>query len=440
MLTEYTTAELLLAIDAVTFRPTNPFRYESGLLSPMYVDCRRLTSHPEQRALVIDSLTEAFRHTGQSAEIVVATGVSAISLAEAVSRRLGLPMSYVRRSHKGHGLSKQIEGASVERRQVLLISDIISTGADIPSSVRAVRECGGVIAYCQAVFDMQLHDNDRFLSDEQVRYGSLSRLSDLLTVAEITKHLSRRDRQLVDEWHRSPSEWAPRRVEKLNEAIRHNRRVVSEILVRTRAVQIRTDPPFTYSAGGKGPIYTDIRILLAYPDERELILRTLADMVVQEVGIQNIDCLAAVATGGIPYATGLAESLGLPMVVVRTRASDHGFGGVIDGTLIRGARVLVMEDLVNRGQSVLAAAAHLRTAGATVTDCMSILSYGLDATAAAFDQAQLKLSALSDLDVLLTVGVENGVITFDQRATVEAWARHPESWATRSDEPTSPAS
>ena len=428
MLTEYNASELLLDINAVTFRPTNPFRYESGLLSPIYVDCRVLPSHPRERALVAESLTEAFRHSGAKADIVVGTGASAITLADSVSRRLELPMAYVRREQKTHGMGRQIEGASVEKQQVLLISDIISTGADIPTSVAAILKSGGTISRCQAVFDMELKENKGFLSENKIPYGSLTKLSDLLVVAEIKKHLSRSERFLVEEWHHSPTEWDSRRRQKLEDALRKNKRAVAETLVRTKAVQIRTNPPFDYSGGGKGPIYTDSRILLAYPSEREVILNTMADAVVQEVGIQNIDCIGAVATAGIPYASGLSDRLNLPMVIVKSSAEDHGLGRRIEGELEQGIRVLLVEDLVNKGTSIISAAKALREAGAVVITCMSLFTYGLKATRDRFSETNLTLLSLSDLESLLMIGVENRLITREQQQVVQNWATNPGDW------------
>ena len=428
MLTEYTAAELLLDINAVTFRPTNPFRFESGLLSPIYVDCRLLPSYPTERAQVFESLTEAFRDSGAIAEMVVGNGASAIPLAESVSRRLELPMAYVRRDKKSYGMRKQIEGAPVEGRRILLISDMISTGADIPTSVEVINGAGGTISFCQAVFDMQIEENDRFLAENKIRYGSLTRLRELLTVAEIKKHLSRPDRAQVEEWHRSPAAWDSRRRQKLDEALRRNKRAVAEILVRTKAVQIRTEPRFHYSAGGSGPIYTDNRILLAFPREREVIVNTMADAVVQEVGIQNIDCIGAVATAGIPYASGLSERLNLPMVIVKSWADDHGWARRIEGTLHAAARVLLVEDLVNKGTSIISAAQTLQDAGAVVVTCITVFTYGLKTTQKRFAEKDLTLLSLSDLESLLIIGVENGVVTPTEQEVVQSWAADPDSW------------
>ncbi len=429
MLTAYQAAEALLDIDAVTFRPTNPFRYESGLLSPIYVDCRLLPSHPKQRESIADSLTEAFRKSDMQADVVVGTGASAITLAEYVSRRLRLPMAYTRREQKGHGTQQQREGAPVEGRKVLLISDMISTGQDIPSSVEAIRGEGGLISYCQAVFDMELEENDRFLMDHEIEYGSLTTLSDLLVVAEIKKHLTRSDGMLVQEWHSSPTEWDNRRRAKLEGDLLRNRREVAEILVHTKAVQIRTDPPFDYSGGGQGPIYTDNRVLLGHPREREVILDTMADLVVQNVGVQNIDCIGAIATAGISYASGLAAHLDLPMIIVKSSSADHGMRNLIDGVLVKGTRVLLLEDLVNKGTSTIRAAKTVRDAGGAVTTCMTLFTYGLQVARDHFAENQIELISLTDLPSLLKVGVEDGLISRDEQQVVSEWKQDPSGWS-----------
>ena len=429
MLTEYEAAELLLQINAVSVRPTNPFRYESGLLSPIYVDCRVIPSHPKERALVADSLTEALGRLGAGVDIVVGMGTTAITLAESVARRLGLPMAYVRRSQKAHGKGKQIEGASVEEKRVFLISDIIATGEDIPSSIKAIVESRGLISRVQAVFDMQVSKDDVFPGGEHtIPYGSLTNLRELLSVAEIKKRWSRSEIDVVREWHESPTEWDSRRRKQLDDASRRDRRAVAEVLLRRKAVTIRTDPPFSYAAGGKGPIYTDCRILLAFPQEREFILNTMVDAVVQEIGIENIDCIAAVATAGIPYASGLSDRLSLPMVIVKSKADEHGLGQRIEGALKSGMRVLLLEDLVNEGASIISAALALQEAGAVVITCMSLFTYGLSATREKFALAQLGLLSLCDLESLLLIGVENGDITREQQEVVREWATDPRAW------------
>jgi orotate phosphoribosyltransferase len=428
MLSAYDAAELLLGLKAVIFRPTNPIRFESGLLSPIYVDCRVLPSHPRERSLVAASLAGAFRDSGAKSEVVVGAGTSSVWLGECVSRHLGLPMSYVRRGQKAHGLRKRIEGASVDDRQVLLIADIICTGAEISHCVEAVRSSGGIVTRCETVFDMELDEGKRSLAEHKLPYHSLTKLTDLLNVAEIKKFLMDSEKRLVEDWQSSPAVWDQRRRMRLDDAARRIRRSVADTLVRTMAVQIRTDPPFVYSAGGKGPIYTDNRALLAHPQERGVIVDMMAELVVTEIGIRNIDCIGAVATAGIPHASALADYLNLPMVIVHSAADDHGLGRQIEGDLEKGTRVLLLEDLVNQGASTLSAAKCLREAGAVVSTCMAVFTYGLKAARERFAGSGLSLVALTDLDSLLEIGVENASITSEQQRVVQKWAVNPQAW------------
>jgi orotate phosphoribosyltransferase len=116
------------------------------------------------------------------------------------------------------------------------------------------------------------------------------------------------------------------------------------------------------------------------------------------------------------------------MVIVKSRAEDHGRGGKIEGALESGKRVLLVEDLVNKGTSCISAAEALRGAGAIVTTCLSLFTYGLAATSQRFFDKQLTLLSLSELESLLMIGVENSVISREQQQVVKKWADDPESW------------
>jgi orotate phosphoribosyltransferase len=150
--------------------------------------------------------------------------------------------------------------------------------------------------------------------------------------------------------------------------------------------------------------------------------------VLKEVGIQNIDCIGAVATAAIPFASGLSDRLNLPLVIVKSKADDHGIGGRIEGSLEQGKRVLLLEDVVNEGSSLISAAKALRDAGAVVITCMSLFTYGLSETLRRLEENNLSLLALSDLETLLTTGVEIGQITPEQRNVVREWAMNPGGW------------
>ena len=116
------------------------------------------------------------------------------------------------------------------------------------------------------------------------------------------------------------------------------------------------------------------------------------------------------------------------MVIVKSKADDHGLGRRIEGALNPGMRILLLEDLVNEGASIISAALALQEASAVVVTCMSLFTYGLEATRERFAVKRLGLLSLSDLESLLLAGVENGELTREQQQIVREWARDPQSW------------
>jgi orotate phosphoribosyltransferase len=258
----------------------------------------------------------------------------------------------------------------------------------------------------------------------------LTNLDTLLDVGVSEERLSSSDRDVVTAWRSSPKEWDRSQKDDFR-SLEQCKQAVAKMLFESEAVQIRTNPPFDYASGGKGPIYTDNRILLGRPLDREFIIQTMTDLVAREIGIQNIDCIGAIATAGISFSNALADALKLPMVIVNSTAPNHGLKSKIDGKMTPGLRVLLLEDLVNRGGSTLKAMTILRSAGAIVGHCMALFTYGLKDTQAKFDEHALRLITLSDLDTLLQVGVDENLISQADRELVQDWANEPHAWSER---------
>ena len=189
------------------------------------------------------------------------------------------------------------------------------------------------------------------------------------------------------------------------------------ILLRVGAVAINTHDPFTYTSGIKSPIYTDNRLLISYPEERNRITKLLATAAEESVGLENVEVVAGTATAGIPFAAWLAHRLQRPMVYVRGSAKEHGRGRQIEGKLEPGRRVVVVEDLITTGGSSLATADALAAHGASVTCCLAIFSYELERAARAFAERGIQLVPLTTLRVLLEEAVAGNYI---QPADVQA--------------------
>lgn len=198
-------------------------------------------------------------------------------------------------------------------------------------------------------------------------------------------------------------------------------RAVARVLLEAGAVVINVANPFTYASGAKSPVYCDNRLLISYPDKRRMVVDAMVTVVAQAIGVDRFEAVAGVATGGIPWAAWLAEALGKPMLYVRDAPKGHGKGQRVEGLLVAGRPVVVVEDLVTTGRSLLSGVQGVREAGGVVDHCVSIFTYEWGQAQTAFHAAEAKLHPLSRISVLLDVAVETGAISHDDLQAVQAW-------------------
>jgi orotate phosphoribosyltransferase len=198
---------------------------------------------------------------------------------------------------------------------------------------------------------------------------------------------------------------------------------IAAILLRAGAVLLRPNEPFTFASGLRSPIYCDNRLLIGDVSARRAITQAFA------ARCGDAEVVAGTATAGIPWAAWVAEALGLPMAYVRGAAKGHGRGRRIEGAAVEGKRVVLLEDTISTGGSVLEAAAALRAEGSRLLRCVCIFTWGWEATAGAFAAAGLPLESLATLPALLEVAAEIGDLPPAQRALVEGWVADPQGWS-----------
>lgn len=201
---------------------------------------------------------------------------------------------------------------------------------------------------------------------------------------------------------------------------------LAEYLLQIKAIQLNPQNPFTWASGWKSPVYCDNRKLLSYPDVREFVRDGLV-MMVNEY-FPQADCIAGVATAGIPHAALIANDLHLPMVYVRSKPKEHGTGQMIEGDLKHGWRVVVVEDTISTGKSSLKAVHDLREAGAEVIGMVAIYKYGFDIAHKRFEDDGVILKTLTNYNILLQVAAQTGHIGQDEMAVLDEWRRDPENW------------
>ena len=203
---------------------------------------------------------------------------------------------------------------------------------------------------------------------------------------------------------------------------------VAKRLLEIRAVFLRPQEPFTWASGIKSPIYCDNRLILTAPEARNEVEQAIADAVKREYPAAEV--LMGTATAGIAHAAIAAHLLGLPMGYVRSGSKDHGRRNQIEGKLTPGEKVVVIEDLISTGGSVLDTVAALRAAGAEVLGVISIFTYGMAKGRQRLAEAGVKCVSLTDLDTIAQVGVQQGYITQGDVARLLAFRDDPsdENW------------
>lgn len=203
---------------------------------------------------------------------------------------------------------------------------------------------------------------------------------------------------------------------------------IARHLLSIGAVFLRPDEPFVWASGIKSPIYCDNRLILTAPEARNEVEQAIADTVRREYPEAQV--LMGTATAGIAHAAIAAHLLGLPMGYVRSGSKDHGRRNQIEGKLTPGERVVVIEDLISTGGSVLDTVAALRAAGAEVLGVISIFTYGMAKGRQRLAEAGVKCVSLTDLDTIAQVGVQQGYITQGDVARLLAFQDDPsdENW------------
>lgn len=200
---------------------------------------------------------------------------------------------------------------------------------------------------------------------------------------------------------------------------------IARDLLALRAVVLRPDEPFRWASGRLSPVYTDNRLTLGDPAVRG----RLVDGFRQLASEFSATMVAGTATAGIPHATLLADRLELPLVYVRSKPKGHGRMNMIEGAAVAGHDVLVVEDLVSTGGSVLAAAEALSENGATPLASLAVFSYGLEVAEEAFRAGGLPLRTLTTLEALMRVAEADGSLDGPALAQLRDWRRDPARWS-----------
>ena len=203
---------------------------------------------------------------------------------------------------------------------------------------------------------------------------------------------------------------------------------IAKALLSIQAVIFRPNEPFTWASGIKSPVYCDNRLTLTAPSVRTQIEEGLAKLIRENY--PDVEVLMGTSTAGIAHAAIVGHLMNLPMGYVRSGAKDHGRKNQIEGKLLPGQKVVVVEDLISTGGSAIDVVNVLREAGAEVLGIVSIFTYGMKKGLDRLAEANVRNISLTDFDAMAEAAAEAGYIQPDDIARLIAFRNNPsdESW------------
>lgn len=197
-------------------------------------------------------------------------------------------------------------------------------------------------------------------------------------------------------------------------------------LLNVKAIKLQPNNPFTWASGWKSPFYCDNRKTLSFPALRSFVKTELTRLILEN--FPEAEAVAGVATGAIAQGALVAEELSLPFAYVRSKPKDHGMENLIEGEIQKGAKVVVVEDLISTGGSSLKAVEALRQYGCEVIGMVASYTYGFPVAKQAFEEANVQLLTLTNYEAVVKEALRIGYIAQEDVPMLNEWRANPSEW------------
>lgn len=201
---------------------------------------------------------------------------------------------------------------------------------------------------------------------------------------------------------------------------------IASYLLEIQAVRLRPNEPFRWASGWLSPMYCDNRLTLSFPQIRTFIKNAFVETIKHH--FPQVECIAGVATAGIPQASLIADSMNLPLVYVRSEAKKHGLGKQIEGQVIPNQKVVVIEDLVSTGGSSAKVIEALQKANYEVLGLISIMSYGFEQAEKIFENLNVPFISLTTFQDVVVEAMKRDLVNEKSMAILQEWRKSPENW------------
>ncbi len=200
----------------------------------------------------------------------------------------------------------------------------------------------------------------------------------------------------------------------------------AELLLEIEAVKFNLENPFHWSSGWLSPVYCDSRLTISYPEIRTFIKNSFVSLIKDEY--PQVEGIAGVASAGVPQSALIADAMNLPLVYIRPKPKEHGMGNLIEGRIVQGQKIVVVEDIISTGGSSVKAVKSLQEAGFDVLGVVAILSYNFTVADQQFETVKVKYHTLSNYNALLATFAKTHNLNDELMASLHEWRKNPSEW------------
>ena len=200
-------AEILLNLNAVMLRTKPPFRWASGILSPIYTDNRLLMSYQKEREFIVNSFVKMIEKEKIKADGFAGTAIAGIPWAAWIAQKMNKPMIFVRSESKDHGKENMVEGKLEEGKKYIVVEDLISTGTSSLNTINVIRAKNGIVDNCIAIFTYELEKSKINFESANVKLNTLTNFTNLVKTSLQKKYISKEQLNHILDWKKHPEGW-----------------------------------------------------------------------------------------------------------------------------------------------------------------------------------------------------------------------------------------
>ena len=431
--------DTLFKLNLFYYSGKSEYFLDSETKAPFFFDINSITSFPFYKQVFLDSLVSLIKKKcSQNDEkntklLLAAAGHSGIPFTALAAHKLSLPMVYIRDSSKKHGKQNMIEGSIKKGIATLLFTETLSSKAKIENCVEALKEKESSIKAVITILDM-LNVSKIKIDNKTIPVYSLINLASLIEYAEENKKINKKLIKIMANRSKDCNSSPPLdNTDIANKAVseensNRDAQKAAKILLDIKAVTLSLKQPFRYASGILSPIYCDNRLLISNPKKWNIITGIMQQIIKTKIGIENIEVIAGTSTAGIPHAALLGEKLSLPMVYVKSEKGEFQKKSNIEGSLLYGKKVLVVEDLVSTGKSSIESVKILKEHGAIVDYCIAIFTYQMESAEKIFANEKCTLLTASDFKTLIKIALDKKYITDEEAEKAVSWNSNPAQW------------